>query len=171
MLQAGHNQKDGFMDICIRCKGNISWSEHEYHFPDVEWLVIDEVKVGVCDNCGETYRALESQERLHGWIAREIVLNRQIGPKEIRFLRLFMGAKNAWAFATMLGTQSRLISSWEGGIKPSTHIVQRVRELIRSRHPELFISETDESDEVKAGKVHIIYSSEFGYYLRVMQPF
>jgi hypothetical protein len=157
------------MSDCSFCPGKIVWKNEDFVYPDVDWLVLKGHGFGKCDACGEVYVDITAPLLLEEWITREIVLNRQIGPKEIRFLRIVMGARNAWAFATMIGTQERVIKSWEGGVKPGTHIIQRVREHVQHNRPKLF--EVDHpKDEGDVGKVYIQYSGEPGQYIRVAQP-
>ncbi len=163
------NEKEKTMDQCSYCKGALVWGKQDFKYPDVDWLVLSENSFGKCDTCGETEVEIKGVTLLEEWIVREVVLNRQIGPKEIKFLRIFMGAQSAWAFAVMIGTQSRVIKSWEGGVKPSTHIQQRVRKYIRHKRPDLFMG-VHGQDVDGTSKVHVIFSEERGRYLRVVLP-
>mgnify|MGYP006865017216 CR=1 FL=1 len=161
------------METCSFCSGTLKWKKQYFKYPDVNWLIIDETDFATCEKCGEGYQSIQSPNRLEEWMAHHIVMNRGIGPKEVYFLRVFLNAQSRFELATWLGTLRSVIHSWEQGLMPAVRVQDRLRNLVRKKHPELF-PEGEKilvgTEAARTGTVHVVHQASDNTYQYAPQP-
>src|SRR5215813_15453270 len=102
---------------CPQCRHQMvrSIENHRYTESGLSNVVLVDVEVRRCQNCGEITVSIPRIEELHRTLAMALI--RQTGrlaPSEIRFLRKWLG----WSgvdFAKRMGTKPETVSRWENG--------------------------------------------------------
>ena len=90
-------------------------TNHLYKESGLPNVVLVNVTVKDCPNCGEHMVLIPRVEELHRVIATHIVKKEaRLTGEEVRFLRKQLGLTGT-DFATMLGVDSTTLSTWENG--------------------------------------------------------
>jgi putative zinc finger/helix-turn-helix YgiT family protein len=119
-------------------------------------LVLVDVEVRRCPNCGEQSVVIPRIEALHRALAMMLIRRPgRLGPREIRFLRKWLG----WSgqeFAKHFGVAPTTVSRWES-VETPTPMGGTAERLLRlavahgqpaEEYPVSRLAELDESDEV-----------------------
>lgn len=99
---------------CFQCGGVMKEHKENARFDEggID-IVLRGVSVWRCPKCGESETAIPEFEKLHQVIAMELVKKRRrLTPKEVRFLRKFMGYSTD-DFAKKMHVDRGTVSHWE----------------------------------------------------------
>lgn len=101
---------------CVMCGGQKMTSRREtrkYTACDLPNVVLKDVEVRHCPDCGEEQLAIPRVLELHRGLALQVVRKPgRLTGKEVRFLRKFLGWSGA-DFARHVGAQPETVSRWE----------------------------------------------------------
>lgn len=101
---------------CVDCGSSKVQTRREtrrYDESGVEGITVDDVEITHCDDCGAESVGFKDILGLHRRIALELAARpERLGPKEIRFLRAYLGLSGV-EFATRMGARPETVSRWE----------------------------------------------------------
>ena len=137
---------------CVRCSAKTT-TRHERRRYDVgldEAVILPNVRVDHCPECGEEYIGLKRIEDLHKALALAVASKpQQITPKEIRYLRTWLGYSSA-DFAREIGIKRETVSRWEGGkqrMGPTAERLLRLMVLVGDRVANYHLRELATQDQ------------------------
>lgn len=103
---------------CLECGAVMEISVGPHRYISGLDIVLHDIEVRRCPECGEEEVVIPKIEELHSVIAKSISKRPgQIQPREIRFLRTFLGYSSV-DFARLLGVAPETVSRWENLRKP-----------------------------------------------------
>lgn len=98
---------------CIECGGTLTVRRGPRRYGHGVNVVLNNVEVRICGDCGEEYEVIPNIESLHKVIATSIAKKSVLlTPGEIRFLRTYLG-HSSQDFASILGVRPETITRWE----------------------------------------------------------
>lgn len=98
---------------CLECGATMEISVGPHRYVSGLDVVLQNIEVRRCPECGEEEIVIPNIEELHGVIAKSISKRPgQLQPREIRFLRTFLGYSSV-DFASLLGVAPETVSRWE----------------------------------------------------------
>jgi putative zinc finger/helix-turn-helix YgiT family protein len=121
---------------CLQCGTEMTAGRENYRYDisGLEGVTLENVLVYRCPNCGEDEVAISGIEQLHAALADHVARKpERLTPKEIRFLRKYLGYSSA-DFARKLGVPPSTVSRWERaraplGMKPTVERLVRIMAL------------------------------------------
>jgi putative zinc finger/helix-turn-helix YgiT family protein len=123
---------------CTRCGAQTKtrFETRRYDAGLDETIELPGTRVDHCDACGEEYVGIKGIEGLHEKLAMVVAKKKaQLTPKEIRFLRLWLGYSSA-DFANEIGVARETVSRWEsGGQKMGLTAERLLRHLVITGKP------------------------------------
>jgi putative zinc finger/helix-turn-helix YgiT family protein len=129
------------MTRCPRCQGTVTKTieTRPYNECGLSNVVLADVEVRHCAQCGNTALAIPNLSGLHRTIARALAMKpARLLPNELRFMRKYLGLSSS-AFADMLGVEDEKVLSWERDETGKNRIPRRfevaIRLLVRVRQP------------------------------------
>ena len=107
---------------CIECGGALSIRQETRRYGRGVDVVLGNVEVRHCGDCGEEYEVIPNIENLHKVIAGSLAKKRgRLTAGEVRFLRTYLG-HSSQDFARILGVRPETVTRWEnpatGGMTP-----------------------------------------------------
>lgn len=109
------------MKKCRACRQGplvVTQKNHRYTESGLSNVVLQEVEVRSCPNCGDEQIVLPRVADLHRAIALAIVrTNIRLNGDEVRFVRKYMGLSGA-DFAARMGVDPSTVSRWENAHEP-----------------------------------------------------
>jgi len=103
---------------CLECGAVMEIAVGPHRYISGLDIVLHDIEVRRCPECGEEEVVIPKIEELHSVIAKSISKRPgQIQPREIRFLRTFLGYSSV-DFARLLGVAPETVSRWENLRKP-----------------------------------------------------
>ncbi len=119
---------------CIECGGKLSIRREARRYGRQINIVLDDVEVRHCSDCGEEFEVIPNIEGLHKAIAISFAKKRgPLSPGEIRFLRTYLGYSSQ-DFARTLGVRPETVTRWEhprdGGMTSVAERFLRVAVLV-----------------------------------------
>lgn len=104
--------------------------DHHYLESGLSNVVLKQVKIYTCDNCGEVAVKIPRVKALHGYIANRLIEKGSLlTGEEVRFLRKRMGLK-AVEFANILGVTKETVSRWENNQTTLSSTADRATRLM-----------------------------------------
>lgn len=98
---------------CLECGAVMENAVGPHRYISGLDVVLHDIEVRRCPECGEEEVVIPKIEELHGVIAKSISKRPgQLQPREIRFLRTFLGYSSV-DFARLLGVTPETVSRWE----------------------------------------------------------
>ena len=98
---------------CLECSATMEVSVGPHRYISGLDVVLQNIEVRRCPECGEEEVVIPKIEELHGVIAKSISKRPgQLQPREIRFLRTFLGYSSV-DFSRLLGVTPETVSRWE----------------------------------------------------------
>jgi putative zinc finger/helix-turn-helix YgiT family protein len=123
---------------CLTCGKPMQSHKENYHYKEsgLPNVVLVNVEVRTCANCGAREVVVPRLDELHRTIARTLVTkDAKLGAAQIRFLRKYLGWSSA-DFATYMAVQPETISRWEAGTQEMGAVSERLlRLLVANREP------------------------------------
>lgn len=114
------------MSACLRCGTRLIEQREDYKYPIEVPVVLKNVVVARCPECGEHEVSIPRIEDLQRAIARAVIDKpRRLAPAEIRFLRKHLDLTGA-DFARHMGTTPETVSRWESGSAPMGQVADRL---------------------------------------------
>lgn len=106
---------------CVQCSGRMRvWSEAQQSYAGLEGVIVEEVQVAHCLDCGEEELSYSNIEQLHTQLALQFARKEAaLTPREIRFLRTCLGLSGT-DLARRMGVTKETVSRWERTDKPLT---------------------------------------------------
>lgn len=155
--------------MCLECGAEMETHRENYRYTisGLTNIVLKNIEVSQCHECGETEVAIPHIETLHRAIALTLIRKRtRLGSEEIRYLRKSLG----WSgtdFAKRMGVTSETVSRWENGHIPMGSLADRLlRTLVmltekpeRNYATEFLTAITEESEE-KATSLNMYMEDE-----------
>ena len=93
---------------------------YRYDASGLDGVILENTLVYRCPNCGVFVVSIERMEELHKGIAHALARKRErLSPKEIRFMRKWLGYSSA-EFAGKMGVNPATVSRWESVSDPQT---------------------------------------------------
>ncbi len=115
---------------CVACGNSMKKTRGDYAYASLPGIVLRDVEIYRCPQCGEEEVVIPRIEALNHTIASELVRKRgHLAPAEIRFLRKFLG----WSgvdFARHFGVTPETVSRWESGKKQMGPVAERLLRLV-----------------------------------------
>lgn len=105
---------------CLQCGAEMKTARENYRYDasGLDGITLQNVTVHRCPNCGEYEVAIPAIEKLHRALAEAVATKAErLTPKDIRFLRTFLGYSSA-DFARRLGVSPSTVSRWEREREP-----------------------------------------------------
>src|SRR5262249_7252553 len=139
-LVEGRNRVEDSMSKhkCLECGTLMKTTRENYNYKTsgLPGVVLHNVQVSRCQNCGEQEVHIPNIEGLHRALALAIVRRRErLSPAEIRFLRKYLDLSSG-DFAEHIGVSSETVSRWEQGRKAMGSTADRLlRWLAVTREP------------------------------------
>jgi len=114
---------------------NTTRENYKYEASGLNIVLLD-VEVSRCPECGEREVHIPNIEGLHRAVALALIRRRErLAPSEIRFLRKYLGLSSG-DFAKHVGVSAETVSRWEQGRTPMGTTADRlVRMLVVTREP------------------------------------
>jgi len=98
---------------CIECGGKLIVRIGPRRYGRGVNVILDNVEVRHCGDCGEEYEVIPNIENLHKVIATSLAKKRvPLTAGEVRFLRTYLG-HSSQDFAGILGVRPETITRWE----------------------------------------------------------
>jgi putative zinc finger/helix-turn-helix YgiT family protein len=98
---------------CVECGGKLTVRIGPCRYGRGVNVVLNNVEVRHCGDCGEEYRVIPNIENLHKEIASSLAKKRvPLTAGEVRFLRNYLG-HSSQDFARILGVRPETITRWE----------------------------------------------------------
>ena len=122
---------------CVQCSGPMTSRRESYDYAACGLpVILDGVTVHRCEMCGEHEVALPRIEELHRVIARSVIRrSTRLSPKEIRFLRKWLGHSGE-DLAELMGVTPEQVSRWENGKRDMGATADRLlRMLVATTEP------------------------------------
>ncbi len=119
---------------CIECGGKLSIRKETRRYGRQVNVVLGDVEVRHCGDCGEEFEVIPNIEDLHKVIATSFAKKRgPLTPGEVRFLRTYLG-HSSQDFAKLLGVRPETVTRWEhprdGGMTSVAERFLRVTVLV-----------------------------------------
>lgn len=108
------------MKKCPQCRTPMESRRENYRYTasGLPNVVLEDVEVRRCPNCGEQAVAIPRIEELHRVLAMAVIQQAgRLSPHDIRFLRKWLGWSGA-DFARHMGVDPATVSRWESVEKP-----------------------------------------------------
>lgn len=102
---------------CMECGGQmkVERGTHKYVECGLDTITLVNVEIRTCAQCGEREVVIPKMPELHRLIARLVAdKDGPLAPKEIRFLRKYLGLSGA-DFAKRIQVSPETLSRWENG--------------------------------------------------------
>jgi len=123
---------------CPTCRHEMKSTREAFRYEAVglPGVVLADVEVRRCPNCGETSVSIPRIEDLHRVIAWDVIQKpERLTPEEVRFLRKYLGFSSA-DFAAHLGVAPETASRWETGAQAMGVTADRLlRLMVATREP------------------------------------
>jgi putative zinc finger/helix-turn-helix YgiT family protein len=104
----------------------------------LDGIVLEDITVSLCPKCGEREVEVPNTLKLHHEIAMALARKAErLGPKEIRFLRKYLGLSST-EFANKVGVDKASVSRWERIEEPTAmggQTERLLRVLVMSEKP------------------------------------
>lgn len=100
---------------CRNCGGVMFCKRENYKYDQsgLEGVTLENVPVYRCDACGQVLAGIERMASVHRELAHALARKpEKLGPKEVRFMRKFLGLSSA-DFAAEMGVDPASVSRWE----------------------------------------------------------
>ena len=127
----------GSKEICLNCgnKGvSISRGDHKFLESGLDNVILSNVEISKCDNCGEKVVSIPSPNQLLEVISEQVILKpSRLTGKEIRFLRKNIYLKTQ-ELAQILGVHRVTVSRWENGHKKPTSSEDRLIRMVYAQY-------------------------------------
>jgi putative zinc finger/helix-turn-helix YgiT family protein len=109
--------------------------DHKYTESGLSNVILCDVEVRKCGQCGEDEVVIPAIDRLHKYLATTVANRRNaLVGSEIRFLRSYLGL-SAGDFAEVMGVEPETVSRWENDRRPMGAPAERVLRLIALTWP------------------------------------
>lgn len=104
---------------CIQCGGSMTVrQETRRAYAGLDGVIVEGVQVRHCPHCGEEEISYSNIEQLHAQLALQLAQKEAaLTPKEIRFLRTYLGLSGT-DLARRMGVTKETVSRWERVDKP-----------------------------------------------------
>ncbi len=123
---------------CLTCGQPMKSRKENYHYKEsgLPNVVLVNVEVRSCSNCGAREVVVPRLDELHHTIAQTLITSKvKLGPDQIRFLRKSLGWSSA-DFAAYMAVQPETVSRWESGSQEMGPVAERLlRLLVANREP------------------------------------
>lgn len=145
---------------CVQCGTEMKSSVENYHYDEsgLDGVTLENITIHRCPNCGESEASIPRTAQLLRALAESTAKKKaRLAPKEIRFLRTFLGYSSA-DFARKVGVSLPTVSRWERedaplGMKSTAEKLLRIMVLaddaMRSYQLEEMASEEPASTPVR----------------------
>ena len=124
---------------CVECGAEMTTQRENYRYTEsgLSHILLRDVEVSRCPQCGEMEVAILQIEQLHRAIAQALLRKpARLAPEEIRYLRTSLG----WSgtdLAAHMGTTPETVSRWEHGATSIGKTADRLlRLLVATQMPE-----------------------------------
>jgi len=105
---------------------HVQTRSHRYDEIGFPGVILENVRVQTCNQCGLVAPVIDSVADLHGRIAVALVLDpRRISPAEFRFLRTVLELDTG-SLAKVMGLKPKTVERWEAGIDPIGKVGERL---------------------------------------------
>lgn len=117
---------------CVACGAEMTTQRENYRYTEsgLSHIVLRDVEVSRCPQCGEMEVTIPQIEALHQVIAQALIQkSSRLVPEEVRYLRTYLG----WSgtdLAAHIGTTPETISRWEHGVTPIGKTADRLLRLL-----------------------------------------
>jgi len=122
---------------CMNCGAEMKTKQEDYTYEESGLpVVLKDVEVSRCPECGELEVSIPNVEGLHRAIAQYVIQKRErLAAAEIRYLRKCLGA-SAVEFASCMGVAPETVSRWETGAQSMGGVAERLlRLMVASKEP------------------------------------
>ncbi len=123
---------------CLTCGESMKSRKENYHYKEsgLPNIVLVNVEVRTCANCGAREVVIPRLDELHRAIAQALITRDvKLGAEQIRFLRKYLGWSSA-DFAQYMAVQPETVSRWESGSQEMGPVADRLlRLLVSNREP------------------------------------
>jgi len=123
---------------CTECGGMMTVRSETRRYGRGVDVVLNDVEVRHCNECGEEHLVIPRIEELHRLIASTIARKKgRLQPGEIRFLRTHLGYSSR-DFADFMGVRPETVSRWESeraGVSPSRAAEKLLRLAVLTEKP------------------------------------
>lgn len=122
---------------CPKCRAQMRGSvqEHRYTECGLDYVLLKNVAVFECDECGERVLRIPAIEKLHRGIAHVIARRpSRLRPAEVRFLRKYLGLSNQ-DFAKTMGVSESQASRWTTSEPMGASAERLLRLLVERLNP------------------------------------
>jgi putative zinc finger/helix-turn-helix YgiT family protein len=122
-IQGLHDRGERLEEEVMKCADcgapvTVSYENYRYKECGLDNVVLGNIKIRTCKSCGERELVIPKIQELHGLLAKSIAGQpARLTPKEIRFLRKYLGFSSA-DFAKEMGVAAETVSRWESGHSP-----------------------------------------------------
>lgn len=100
-------------ELCIECGNPMQSNIENYRYGKLVPVVLLNVAVHRCSNCGEHDVEIPRLEELHSAIAQAVARSpERLSPREVRWLRSHLGYSSI-DFARVIGVTPETVSRWE----------------------------------------------------------
>ncbi len=159
--------------LCAECGGKLSTRREPRRYGRGVNVVLADVEVRHCGNCGEEYEVIPNIEGLHNVIATSLAKKHgRLTPGEIRFLRTYLG-HSSQDFAKLLGVRPETVTRWEhprdGGMTSVAERFLRVAVMV-GKPIESYELDNIDAEVVKEPPPPKFYAED-GAWVPVTQPF
>ena len=106
---------------CVMCSADMEVKREvrRYDIGLDEAIVLDDVEVSHCNECGEEFLGIPRVLDLHRYVAHHIAQKKaKLTPKDIRFLRTYLGYSGV-DFGEKIGVTHETVSRWESTKSPT----------------------------------------------------
>lgn len=119
--------------MCPNCGSKdvlINRGEHKFTESGLDNIILKNVEIEKCNNCGEKVVSIPKPNQLLKMIGEQIILNpNRLSPSEIKFLRknIYLKIKE---FAKIMGVDRVTVSRWENKVSTQTESEDRLIRLV-----------------------------------------
>jgi putative zinc finger/helix-turn-helix YgiT family protein len=117
---------------CDMCGAQMKSSRENYLYDEsgLDSVTLMNVEVRRCPDCGEYEADISNIDELHRLIAHTVASkSARLAPKEVRFLRKYLGFSGV-DFAATLDVTPETVSRWETGKKQMSPVAERALRLM-----------------------------------------
>jgi len=123
---------------CLTCGHEMTSRRENHHYKEsgLKNVVLVNVEVRACPNCGAREVVIPRMDELHRVIAHAVTTKEaKLGGEQIRFLRKYLGWSGS-DLAAYMAVQPETVSRWESGSQEMGPVADRLlRLLVSNREP------------------------------------